>query len=366
MQAYPLKKKKYNPLYSIEADHMKLLSQEKLDQIVAQVAAKKQVHGAVVHLQSEDGHINHYGSAGNLHKDSLFYIASINKLFISAITLRLIHQQKLGFSDRIVDFFPPHLLDGLLVFKGKDYTADITVAHLISQTSGLPCYLIDKNPQGKKLMEELLSGKDEAWPLAKMLETVKRMKPHFIPGTPGKAYYTNTNFKIMGAILTKVLSKPLSAILTDFFAEIGLSNTHVIRPENTPAFVPVYAADKQAHLSQYFTSSGYDMLSNVDDLMVFTRAFFRGDFYRQEKMKDLEKWNRVFFPFKYGMGLQQFYIPRILSPFKAVPFMLGHAGSTGTAAFCIPDKKVFITGAINQALKPQLMFQLMVKLLNEL
>ena len=64
-------------------------------------------------------------------------------------------------------------------------------------------------------------------------------------------------------------------------------------------------------------------------------------------LKELGKWNNVFFPFKYGIGIQKFYIPRFLSPFKPVPNMIGHSGSTGSVAFYIPDKDFFVTGTVN-------------------
>ncbi|WP_299702972.1 hypothetical protein [uncultured Pontibacter sp.] len=59
-------------------------------------------------------------------------------------------------------------------------------------------------------------------------------------------------------------------------------------------------------------------------------------------------------------------MPRIFSPFKAIPDLISHCGSTGTAVFYVPSKDVFITGTINQASSPSTLFQTLIKLVNKL
>jgi CubicO group peptidase (beta-lactamase class C family) len=80
----------------------------------------------------------------------------------------------------------------------------------------------------------------------------------------------------------------------------------------------------------------------------------------------LKKWNNIFFPFKYGVGIQKFYIPRLLSPFKAVPELIGHCGSVGSVAFYVPGKDVYITGTVNQTSNPHIVFQTIIKIVNKL
>jgi hypothetical protein len=100
--------------------------------------------------------------------------------------------------------------------------------------------------------------------------------------------------------------------------------------------------------------------------MIFLKAFFDGYFFPKDKFQELEQWNDIFFPFKYGIGIQKFYTPRIFSPFKAIPAMVGHCGSVGTAAFYIPEKEAFITGTVNQTKSPTILFQTMIKIMNQL
>jgi hypothetical protein len=98
--------------------------------------------------------------------------------------------------------------------------------------------------------------------------------------------------------------------------------------------------------------------------MVFIKAFFNGHFFPKERMKELAKWNSIFFPFKYGIGIQKFSLPRVFTLFQRVPDMIGHSGSVGSVAFYVPDLNIYITGTVNQQAKPSAAFQTMIKIVN--
>ncbi|MDO8869603.1 MAG: hypothetical protein Q7V10_02515 [Methanobacteriaceae archaeon] len=76
--------------------------------------------------------------------------------------------------------------------------------------------------------------------------------------------------------------------------------------------------------------------------------------------------NKIFFPLQYGIGLMRFKLPRIFSPFKSVPELLGHSGLSGAFSFYCPEKDIYLTGTVNQAAYPDLSFNLMVKIINYL
>lgn len=80
----------------------------------------------------------------------------------------------------------------------------------------------------------------------------------------------------------------------------------------------------------------------------------------KEHLYELEKWNKIFFPFYYGVGIEKFSLPRIFSPFHPASVMIGHCGSTGAVAFYIPKEQLYITGTINQQAKPNVAFQTMI------
>ncbi len=342
---------------------MKGINQNTLDRIVARATQKTHIHGAVFHVQSRDRSIDLISSSGNLKPESGYFIASINKMILSFITLRFDRDKKLNLDERISSYFSTQELSKLLVFKGTDYSNEITISHLITQTSGLPCYLIDKRSDGLKNMDLIKNGENQSWPLEKVMSEVKRMPAKYRPGSPGKANYSETNFRLLGKILEAVSGTSLHDLLTGFFTEFKMKDTFVL-PGAADVYAPIWYKNSELDISSYWLSTHHDIASTAKDQMIFLRAFFDGIFFSDEEINALKKWNPIFFPFKYGTGIQKFFIPRILSPFHQFPETIGHCGSIGSVAFYIPPKELYITGTVNQTSSPNLAFRVMVNIIN--
>lgn len=345
---------------------MKRLNQETLNEIVAQTAKNKNVHGSVFYIESKDKSLSLFSASGKISLETQYYIASINKLIISFITLRYHLDKRINIEDKLSKYLPDEMINGLLVHNGKDYSDDLTIRHLLSHTSGLPCYLIDKRSDGKKNMDLILNGNDQSWPLEKVVSEVKGMKSKFIPGAKGKASYSETNFRLLDRVLEVIANKRIEDLLTDVFRELEMNNTYVLPSSSADKCAFVYHKQNQINLTEYWKSTHHDIASTAADQMKLIRAFFDGKYFTKEFIDELKKWNKIFFPFKYGVGIQKFYIPRMLSPFKAVPEMIGHSGSVGSIAYYIPEKEVFITGTVNQTSNPNIVFQALVKIVNKL
>jgi len=361
MVKWQINRKKYE--FRIIKDKM---NQSILNQLVNNVIQKKYIYGAVFYISSEDNSIDLISASGNINEDSQYYIASINKFFISSIILNLYTKNKLDLFDKISTYLPEEVVRGLHIHKGKDYSYDLSIAHLISQTSGLPCYLIDKQAIGKTAMAELEAGIDQAWPIDKVIQEVKKMKTHFPPGKEGKAKYIDTNHQILGLIIETITGEPVNSVLKNLFQELNLHKTVVLEDAKNENFVPIRYKSEERYIPLFLNSTQNDIISTAKDQMTFLKAFFCGYFFPKERLSELEKWNSIFFPFKYGIGIQKFHIPRILSPFHPVPHMVGHCGSTGSVAFYVPDKNLFITGTINQQARPNIAFQTMIKIIKQL
>jgi CubicO group peptidase (beta-lactamase class C family) len=337
-----------------------------LDQIIEKFTNKKHIYGAVFYVSSGDNSIDLVSASGEMTEETQYYIASINKLFVSAIILRLNSQNKLDLNDKISKYLSEKMISDLHIYNGHDYSYDITINHLISQTSGLPCYLIDPQPSGKKVMSDLEAGVDQPWPIEKVIREVKNMKTHFPPGQKGKANYIDTNHQILSLIVENINNEQIDSVLNSLFRELDLNSTYVYDESNNGSEISVYYKSKRIRLPLFLSSTRNDIISTVRDQMKFLKSFFNGYFFPKEKLKELEKWNNIFFPFKYGIGIQKFQIPRLLTLFKPIPAMIGHSGSTGSVAFYIPDKDIYITGTINQQAKPSTAFQTMIKILNNI
>src|SRR5690606_36227781 len=90
-------------------------------------------------------------ASGNLSIDQPYFIASTTKLFTTAIILKLRSEKKLSLNDKIGNYIDKSILSGLHIYKGKDYSQELTIKHLLSHTSGLPDYFQGKGTSGKSL-----------------------------------------------------------------------------------------------------------------------------------------------------------------------------------------------------------------------
>lgn len=342
------------------------LNKSILNQLLSNVITKKYIYGAVFYVSSDDNSIDLISASGNIEEDSQYYIASINKFFVSAIILKLYTENKLDLDDKISKYLPEEVVQGLHLYKGKDYSNSLTISHLMSHTSGLPCYLADKQANGKTAMKELEAGIDQPWPIDKVVQEVKKMKTHFPPGEEGKAKYGDTNYQILSLIIGNITGEPVNIVLKKLFQELNLTNTYVCEDANDKNFVPIHYKSKTIHIPLFLASTQNDIISTAKDQMTFLKAFFDGYFFSKERLNELEKWNNIFFPFKYGIGIEKFYMPRLFFPFHPVPDMVGKSGSTGAVAFYVPDMDIYITGTINQQASPNIAFQTMIKLINKL
>lgn len=343
-----------------------VFNKETLNQIVSLVIEKKNISGAVFCVSSNDNSVDLISAAGDIKEDSPYYIASINKLFISAIILKLFSENKLDIKDNISKYLSGEIIHGLHIYKNKDYSNFITISHLMSHTSGLPCYLADRQENNKTAMKELIRNIDQAWPIEKVIQEVKKMKKHFSPGTAKKAKYSDTNYRILSLIIEKVIGNPINITLNNLFQELGLKSTYVCEDVNDNNYVPIKYKSAIIHVPLFLSSTHDDIISTAKDQMLFLKTFFNGYFFPKERLGELENWNNIYFPFKYGIGIEKFYIPRILSPFNPMPDMIGKSGSTGAVAFYVPDIDIFITGTINNQASPNVAFQTMIKIISKL
>jgi CubicO group peptidase (beta-lactamase class C family) len=212
-------------------------------------------------------------------------------------------------------------------------------------------------------MTELEAGRDQLWPIDKVIQEIKRMKPHFPPGKTGRVKYGDTNHQILSVIIEHITGEPVEHVLNTLFQELHLTNTYVCDEAHPEKFVPIRYKSEERYLPLFLNSTHNDIVSTARDQMTFLKAFFSGYFFPKERLHELEQWNRIFFPFHYGIGIQKFSMPRIFSLFHPAPEMIGHCGSTGSVAFYVPTRDLYITGTINQQARPNIAFQTMIKIL---
>jgi CubicO group peptidase (beta-lactamase class C family) len=145
---------------------------------------------------------------------------------------------------------------------------------------------------------------------------------------------------------------------------IGLQQTWLYtdpaddRPKN------LYYRDKVLRIPLAMRSFGPDggIVSTSSDMLIFLEAFFSGRLFPEEYLPELQKWNRIFFPLRSGIGIHLFKLPWILNPLGSVPEFIGHSGLSGALAFICPEENLLIAGTVNQVAHPDVSFRTMIKL----
>jgi D-alanyl-D-alanine carboxypeptidase len=346
----------------------------RLEDLLRRLASRKGIPHAILAVESGDRSFRWsaaYGIADEegtpVRPQTPFFLASIDKTFTACVVLRLCERGLLQLDKPIAACLPQSLIRGLHRWNGKDYTGAITVWNLLSHTSGLPDWHLDRPKQGRPLLDSLLLEGDRDLSLAEILEWVRdELVPHFPPQPPGlprpRARYCDTNFILLNALIEQVAGRPLEEVYEkELFAGLGLARTWLAgrsqpRAESLePA--ALWSGGKPLALPRLLRSI-WGIYSTAQDGIRFLRALLRGECFRDAATPALmQRWNRLGFPLdlaalrsphwpiEYGLGLLRFRIPRLGPPLRLV----GHSGSTGCWLFYCPQLDLFLAGSVDQA-----------------
>lgn len=351
----------------IQAQNQKM-PREKLQEVLNKNIDNKEIFGNVVFIRK--GNDQWIGSAGNIVGKSPYFIASTTKLYISALIFQLCAEGRLRLDDPIGQYLPREIMMGLHIYKGKDYSEEITIKHLLAQTSGLPDYFQGKKNNGKSILKELEEGKDQAWTFEEAIQLSKTMKPLFRPGTKKKAHYSDTNFQLLGKIIEHLLSNKIQNVLQQRICKpLNLKRTYMYTDPTDKSVPDIYFGGIPLNMPLAMSSFKADggIVSNAEECGIFLQAFMNGTLFPVEYLQEAQiEWNAVFFPIKYGIGIMKFKLPRIFSPFKSMPELIGHSGLSGAFSFYYKEKDIFICGTVNQIKNPSNSYKLMLKLIEQI
>ncbi len=346
----------------------KKLPRAKLQNILNQSINNTSIFGVVAAVNN--GKDYWVGTAGSFTPKTPYFIASTTKLYITAIIFQLKAEGRLQLSDPISNYLPETILNGLHIYKGVDYSREITIEHLLAHTSGLPDYFQGKQQNGKSILSELNQGIDQAWTFEEAIAMSKTMKPHFKPGTKKKAAYSDTNFQLLGKIIMNLSNDKLSTILKErIFIPLGLSKTYLYSDPTDQGVTLMYCGNSPLNIPKAMSSFGADggIVSTAEESAIFLKAFINGTLFPQSDFEYMQKdWNAIFFPLQYGTGIMKFKLPWYFSPFKTMPTLIGHSGLSGAFCFYCPEKNIFLTGTVNQIKKPENSYKIMLKLIQSI
>lgn len=336
------------------------------------------VKNCVFSVMTGDGSLVWSGAAGigreNGHvlmtSDMPIYIASVTKLFTATAVMLLTEKGALSLDDPMAKYLPSELINGIHVYNGKDYSAEITVRELLSHTSGIADYYSDKARDGKSLFELFLESPDRSWTVNETIARARKdLKPKFQPGTDTS--YSDTNYQLLGKMIEAVTGKPLHVFYEDFFFRpLGLEHTWLVRPWNPqphPYTSPADVFYGDRNITKIRSNGAYwadgGIVSTAEEMNLFLKALNMGRIIRPTSLKLMHHWRRLGFPLEYGYGTMRLNLSWPIGTIAGIPPLWGHSGSTGSFLYYFQDLDLYMAGTIDQTESKIMPFILMGKVI---
>jgi CubicO group peptidase (beta-lactamase class C family) len=342
----------------LEGDLARILStyDARSDTNAVRFALASPSHGWSWELASPDSH-------------EQYFIASTTKLYVSAIVMQLRSEGCVSLDAPAVTYLEPSIMAGIHVLGGVDSSDRITVRELLAHTSGIADYFEQRRSDGSSQIKDALAH-DFAWSFEDVLRIAKQqMKPRFAPSTPDKAFYSDTNYQLLGALIEAVTGVSFEEALRRRIIEpLGLRDTYPFTADTLHRYEEVAAmlyGRERVAIPKAMASVRADggIVSTAPDGITFFEALMTGALFPVEYLEEMQRnWNRIFMPLEYGVGIMRFALPRYYSPLRPVPPMVGHSGASGAVLYHVPKLDLYISGTVNQIKKRGLSYNLMARL----
>ena len=289
-----------------------------------------------------------------LTMDNPIYTASITKMFTAAAIGILKDNGKLNFEDKIYRHLSPLLTDRLHVFGGTDYSNEITIAHLLQHTSGLPDYFTGTTLDGSpNVINQLLVDTDKSWSPQEMIKfTKEKMKPHFIPGQG--YHYTDTEYVLLALIIEKVSGTSLDQFFRQsIFEPLGMDASYINLKsapiKKQPPMAQFYAGDITLSSIQSLSADwgGGGLVSTTQDLIRFLSAFEEDKIVKKETRLAMQHWVHETKGMEYGFGIRKVSFNNLFDTDTHLE-VIGHTGSTASFLWYCPQLDTYIAGTLNQ------------------
>lgn len=319
------------------------------------------IHDAhlLVHSESHPLHVNLAMGNKKFDQSDLAYIgqpvymASVGKLFTAVLIAVLCERRVLSYQQRIVDVLPQELLDGLHVYRRKDFSDCIQIRHLLNHTSGLPDYFEDQPRKGLRMVERLILEPECNYRPEKVVAWSKEnLQPKFPPGKG--FYYSDTGYHLLGLVIESVTGKPFHEALSHWILEpLGMCQTfligHSLPAEKNPYpvagvyFSNINIADYPSLSMDY---AGGGITAPLEDLLLFMQALVQGKLLSQQTFLEMNDCVSFAPGIDYGYGMMKIRSFPLLMPAKYTCW--GNAGSIGSFMFYHPELDTILIGSLNQ------------------
>jgi CubicO group peptidase (beta-lactamase class C family) len=250
------------------------------------------------------------------------------------------------------------MIQGIQVYQGHDYSNEITIQQLLAQTSGIPDYYDEKAKDGKTIFDLFLADPTRIWSVDEEIARARdEMTPGFKPGE--KAFYSDTNYQLLGKIIEARTGKPLEVVFNELlFQPLGLKHTWLVgrsQPLEKPSAGVAQVFYKEVNITGIRSTTAYwadgGIVATPEDCVTFLKALNQGRIIRKDSLEKMHQWIRLAnpgMPFDYGFGTMKFEIPSFINRIAKVPPVWGATGSTGSFLYYAEDLDLYMAGTTNQ------------------
>ncbi|SHG62337.1 serine hydrolase domain-containing protein [Pedobacter caeni] len=249
-----------------------------------------------------------------IDRQTLFYWASVGKMFTSVVINQLIKEQKLGMDSALSKWFP--------AFK---YSDKITIQDLLVHTSGIYSFNYD---------ESFNSNPNLYYSPDQLITIAQKAKPHFKPGEYWS--YSNTNYLLLALIAEAIAHKPFAQIVQERIVNpLGLTSVKILAPKEQLSNLAQAHKDGDVLSRDYSVPLGAgNLVGNAADMVKFQIALLSNKLFDRPITSAL--FAKMYPMFEkgmyYGQGIMCYNFPEIDgSPGK----WIGHSGG-------IPDYKSLV------------------------
>lgn len=335
-------------------------SKRKISKEFHKILQKDDVHNGFLQIKSADGTLDWKFVEGNFQdgtevsEANPFHSTSVGKMFTATTIMKLEEENKLKLEDAISKHLSSDIVNGLHIYKGKDYSQKITITQLLQHTSGLPDYITDMPKDGSpNMMTLVFQNPDKFWEVEEFLTFSKeKLTAHFIPGE--SYYYTDTEYILLGLIIEKIYKKELHEVfLEQFFEPLEMTNTAMFKRSEAitgNAKMTEFYVD-ETDISNYESLSidwaGGGLVTTTEDLLKFHQALFTEKIITKKSLEKMQNWHPESKGTYYGFGLRK-YDFKELSRLMPKLTIIGHSGLNSSFSFYCPELEIYIAGTFNQ------------------
>ncbi|MEM6532274.1 MAG: serine hydrolase domain-containing protein [Myxococcota bacterium] len=268
-----------------------------------------------------------------LSVDTPFRIASNTKTFVAFAVARLAELGKLALDASIGSYLPTSL--SALLDRRYDVVS-MSVAHLMSHSSGLRCHTDDP-----RFVADILDDPRRRWTREEqVMRAVALGDPWDRPGRT--AVYSDTGYVLLGAIIEELTGDPLGPALRSLvdFENLGLSQTwfersEVARSSLDPVHQYVGSLNSVGWDPSMDLFGGGGLISTVQDLARFYSALPSSSVFPILTATQVLPSST---PIRSGLFEER----------AAGHAVFSHAGYWGTFAAVVPDRNIAVAAMVNQ------------------